>query len=83
MFCHQTPTPLKLPDQRRQYPLLPPLWAEVRHRVAFRGRQRQQIGDEWFVSTRSAVSRSVNRAATVVRSVSRRASRALTFDFSA
>jgi hypothetical protein len=35
------------------------------------------------VSTRSAVSRSVNRAATVARSVSRRASRSLTFVFSA
>src|SRR5271166_2345748 len=35
------------------------------------------------VSTRSAVSRSVNRVATVARSVSRRASRSLTFDFSA
>ncbi len=46
MFCQQT---LKLPDQRRQCPLLPPLWAEVRHRVAFRGPQRQQIGDEWHV----------------------------------
>ena len=35
------------------------------------------------VSTRSAVSRSVNRVATVARSVSRRASRSLTFVFSA
>src|SRR5271166_6378732 len=35
------------------------------------------------VSTRSAVSRSVSRVATVARSVSRRASRSLTFDFSA
>jgi len=35
------------------------------------------------VSTRSAVSRSLNRAATVARSVSRRASRSLTFIFSA
>jgi hypothetical protein len=35
------------------------------------------------VSTRSAVSRSVNRAATVARSVSTRASRSLTFIFSA
>jgi hypothetical protein len=35
------------------------------------------------ISTRSAVSRSVNRAVTVACSVSRRASRALTFDFSA
>ena len=35
------------------------------------------------VSTRSAVSRSVNRLATVARSVSRRASRSLTFVFSA
>ena len=35
------------------------------------------------VSTRSAVSRSVNRAAIVARSVSRRASRSLTFVFSA
>jgi len=34
-------------------------------------------------STRSAVSRSVNRVATVARSVSRRASRSLTFVFSA
>jgi hypothetical protein len=34
------------------------------------------------VSTRSAVSRSVNRVATVARSVSRRASRSLTFVFS-
>src|SRR5215469_13356074 len=36
-----------------------------------------------LVSTRSAVSRSVNRVATVARSVSRRASRSLTFVFSA
>jgi hypothetical protein len=35
------------------------------------------------VKTRSAVSRSVNRVATVARSVSRRASRSLTFVFSA
>jgi hypothetical protein len=35
------------------------------------------------VSTRSAVSRSVNRAVTVARSVSTRASRSLTFVFSA
>ena len=35
------------------------------------------------VSTRSAVSRSLNRAVTVARSLSRRASRSLTFDFSA
>ena len=35
------------------------------------------------VSTRWAVSRSLNRAVTVVRSLSRRASRSLTFDFSA
>jgi hypothetical protein len=35
------------------------------------------------VSTRSAVSRSVNRVATVARSVSSRASRSLTFVFSA
>jgi ABC-type dipeptide/oligopeptide/nickel transport system permease component len=35
------------------------------------------------VSTRSAVSRSVNRVATVARSVSRRASRSLTLVFSA
>ena len=35
------------------------------------------------VSTRSAVSRSVNRVATVARSVSRRASRSVTFVFSA
>jgi hypothetical protein len=35
------------------------------------------------VSTRSAVSRSVNRVATVPRSASRRASRSLTFVFSA
>jgi len=35
------------------------------------------------ISTRSAVSRSVNRVATVARSVSRRASRSLTFVFSA
>jgi hypothetical protein len=35
------------------------------------------------VSTRSAVSRSVNRVATVARSASRRASRSLTFVFSA
>jgi hypothetical protein len=35
------------------------------------------------VSTRSAVSRSVNRVVTVARSVSRRASRSLTFVFSA
>jgi hypothetical protein len=35
------------------------------------------------VSTRSAVSRSVNWVATVARSVSRRASRSLTFVFSA
>ena len=34
------------------------------------------------VNTRSAVSRSVNRVATVARSVSRRASRSLTFVFS-
>jgi ABC-type dipeptide/oligopeptide/nickel transport system permease component len=34
-------------------------------------------------STRSAISRSFNRAVTVARSVSRRASRSLTFDFSA
>jgi hypothetical protein len=36
-----------------------------------------------LVSTRSAVSRSVNRVATVARWVSRRASRSLTFVFSA
>ena len=35
------------------------------------------------ISTRSAVSRSVNWVATVARSVSRRASRSLTFAFSA
>jgi hypothetical protein len=35
------------------------------------------------VSTRSAVSRSVNRVATIARSESRRASRSLTFVFSA
>jgi hypothetical protein len=35
------------------------------------------------ISTRSAVSRSVNWVATVARSVSRRASRSLTFIFSA
>jgi len=35
------------------------------------------------VSTRSAVSRSVNRVTTVARSASRRASRSLTFVFSA
>ena len=35
------------------------------------------------VSTRSAVSRSVNRVATVARSVSRRASHSVTFVFSA
>jgi hypothetical protein len=35
------------------------------------------------LSTRSAVSRSFNRTVTVARSVSRRASRSLTFDFSA
>jgi hypothetical protein len=35
------------------------------------------------VSTRAAVSRSLNRAVPVARSVSRRASRSLTLDFSA